>query len=195
MKGPEIMKIARKLCRKPMSQKEIENISYKEMMPLQLKNSVSGKSDKSAGKLYFQLESPSERIIYICVILFKIHIFIYRVFRCVMSPGNGRNVRLHEEKWLQGGQMFQRNRYFWLMLQRLHGKICKQLKLKVYSWHDDKESILITALHLCLLQANKKMKKEREESGKIVSGTNVRNLTTKQLNSLLQKYPQHNVKL
>lgn len=39
------------------------------------------------------------------------------------------------------------------------------------------------------------MLKQREESGQQVTGTNAKNLTTKQLNKMLQKYPQYNEKL
>lgn len=49
--------------------------------------------------------------------------------------------------------------------------------------------------YLFSIQQNKKLTKQREESGEMVIGTNPRSLTTKQLNKLLQKFPQYNEKL
>ncbi|ODM99951.1 Coiled-coil-helix-coiled-coil-helix domain-containing protein 1 [Orchesella cincta] len=55
----------------------------------------------------------------------------------------------------------------------------------------------IETFNKCHLEhtASKKLAKQKEESGEIVTGTNSRNLTSKQLNQLLAKYPQFNEKL
>jgi len=69
--------------------------------------------------------------------------------------------------------------------------------MKKADFKEAKCSEEISIFNKCYWQhmETKKMQKERESSGEIVTGKNVRNLTLKQLNQILQKYPQYNEKL
>ncbi|CAL8077666.1 unnamed protein product [Orchesella dallaii] len=117
--------------RSPLPPKEIKRIPFKEQLPLQLKNSVSGKSEKGVDVSCLQEMAV--------------------MFAC-MKNNDFKEVKCAKE-------------------------------IDIYN-NCNKEHT-----------ARKKQTKQKEVAGQIVTGTNARNLTTKQMNHLLAKYPQFNEKL
>lgn len=76
-----------------MTLKEIKLVPFKELLPLQLKNSVSGASQKTAGDV--QNSSNVSNILNVKVEWVNKSI-LTSFYRCLLSSRNGGDVCLHE---------------------------------------------------------------------------------------------------